>query len=105
MILQRKGSPMMSDVAVPSAFGNSNGKTAKRRRIFQPTLFMTIVFFLILVGGCLYVGFKFGEIIGEKYLTGFVEEMKPGFVEDEDYTQLLKYPPPPLRRVIRRSPP
>jgi len=102
---------MMSDVAVPSAFGNSNGKTAKRRipstlfRIFQPTLFMTIVFVLILVGGCLYVGFKFGEIIGEKYLTGFVEEMKPGFVEDEDYTQLLKYPPPPLRRVIRRSPP
>jgi hypothetical protein len=109
MVLKRKGSQPRSAAAAPSALGASNVNTTKRRkpsklfRIFRP--FIIIALSLLLAGGCLYIGFLFGEFVGQKYVEHYaLEEVEPKpqvAEEEEDYKPLLKYPPPPQRRGIR----
>ena len=106
MYMRGKGVPRPT--AVDTAMDASDGKSIKRRqrggsmlfRIFRPHVLITVVLSLILLANCAYLGFLIGEQLADKYILP--EAVKP--IEDIEYTQLLKYPPPPPRRGIRRTP-
>mmetsp|Transcript_25108 Transcript_25108/g.38001 ORF Transcript_25108/g.38001 Transcript_25108/m.38001 type:complete len:112 (+) Transcript_25108:163-498(+) len=111
MALRRRGLTRSA-----AAVASDGGKRIKRGRCIlsslRPSTILSIVLSLILLGLCAYLGFLIGDHIGENYnLLG--EQVTPKAVvavavaveHDEDYTELLKYPPPPQRRGIRSNHP
>ena len=87
------------------------GSSARMRCTCTPSLLLQripsnvlfVLISLVVLGNCAYLGFRIGELIGENYNAEDQVIKKIEVEVGDEYAQLLKYPPPPLRRSIRSS--